>query len=74
MSTFWARTALCKQRRHGSNRQPIILNHRVCLESLGNDHRDPFDRLLIAQATKEGIVVVTKDVAFQNDDVTVVWN
>jgi PIN domain nuclease of toxin-antitoxin system len=36
-------------------------------------HRDPFDRLLIAQATDLGVPVVTRDAAFADYDVTVVW-
>jgi PIN domain nuclease of toxin-antitoxin system len=32
---------------------PIILIHVLALESLPNHHKDPFDRLLIAQANVE---------------------
>lgn len=37
-------------------------------------HRDPFDRLLIAQAKLAGTAVVTRDQAFDNYDVEVVWS
>lgn len=36
-------------------------------------HRDPFDRLLIAQARDLGVPVVTRDAAFDAYDVAVVW-
>ena len=36
-------------------------------------HRDPFDRLLIAQAQLEGCTIVTGDSAFSAYDVPVVW-
>jgi PIN domain nuclease of toxin-antitoxin system len=36
-------------------------------------HRDPFDRLLVAQAITEGATVLTADVAFTAYDVDVIW-
>lgn len=36
-------------------------------------HRDPFDRLLIAQARNLGVPVVTRDPAFEAYDVEVAW-
>ena len=36
-------------------------------------HRDPFDRLLIAQAQDLDVPVVTRDAAFDAYDVTVAW-
>jgi PIN domain nuclease of toxin-antitoxin system len=38
-----------------------------------NHHRDPFDRLLIAQALVEGLTLVSSDVAFDQYGVTRVW-
>jgi PIN domain nuclease of toxin-antitoxin system len=40
---------------------PIISDHVVATESLPPLHKDPFDRLLVAQATVEGITLVTTD-------------
>ena len=40
---------------------PIISDHVVATESLPLIHRDPFDRLLVAQATVEGITLLTID-------------
>jgi PIN domain nuclease of toxin-antitoxin system len=40
---------------------PIYSEHTLSVGSLPNLHKDPFDRLLIAQATVEGITLVTAD-------------
>jgi PIN domain nuclease of toxin-antitoxin system len=40
---------------------PITPDHIYALSSLPHHHRDPFDRLLIAQAQVEGATLVTKD-------------
>lgn len=47
--------------RHGFHQIPLEL-HEICrTESLPDHHRDPFDRLLIAQAIETGATVVTND-------------
>ncbi len=43
---------------------PIELSHIYALGSLPGHHRDPFDRLLIAQAIAESIPIVTVDPVF----------
>jgi PIN domain nuclease of toxin-antitoxin system len=40
---------------------PITSDHVVATEGLPPVHRDPFDRILVAQATIEGITLVTAD-------------
>jgi len=40
---------------------PILSDHVVATESLPLIHRDPFDRILVAQATVEGITLLTID-------------
>lgn len=40
---------------------PITSQHAVSIDSLPALHRDPFDRLLVAQATTEGITLLTGD-------------
>ncbi len=40
---------------------PITSEHAVGVAALPDLHRDPFDRMLIAQATCEGITLVTAD-------------
>jgi len=52
---------------------PILLEHVLELNNLPFHHNDPFDRLLIAQASKENAVLVSKDSVFLNYDVQVMW-
>jgi len=40
---------------------PILSEHVVAIEGLPPIHKDPFDRLLVAQATIEGITLLTID-------------
>ncbi|MGC1360506.1 MAG: type II toxin-antitoxin system VapC family toxin [Silvibacterium sp.] len=40
---------------------PILSEHVVAIDALPPIHKDPFDRLLIAQATVEGITLLTDD-------------
>lgn len=46
---------------NGYQELPITSEHAVSVESLPPIHRDPFDRLLIAQAMVEGILLLTAD-------------
>lgn len=43
---------------------PITLDHATLLGALPLHHRDPFDRMLIAQALHESLVLVSRDSAF----------
>ena len=52
---------------------PIAHTHLRSLEGLPLLHRDPFDRLLIAQSLSENIPVVTNDRKFAGYGVSVVW-
>ena len=40
---------------------PIALAHISRVQSLPFHHRDPFDRMMIAQAIEEGLTIVTRD-------------
>ena len=40
---------------------PVTLPYVLAVESLPRRHRDPFDRMLIAQAQLEGMTLVTSD-------------
>ena len=46
---------------NGYGELPILSDHVVALDSLPPVHKDPFDRLLVAQATVEGITLLTAD-------------
>lgn len=52
---------------------PIELQHTVALTTLPFHHRDPFDRLIIAQAMVESIPVISGDAAFAAYPVTCIW-
>src|SRR5579871_2955191 len=46
---------------NGYSELPILSDHVIAIESLPPTHKDPLDRLLVAQATVEGITLVTAD-------------
>ncbi len=52
---------------------PITLDHVLGIESLPMHHRDPFDRLLIAQCIEEGWPIITADPWFSRYKVEVIW-
>ncbi|MGD0181634.1 MAG: type II toxin-antitoxin system VapC family toxin [Terriglobales bacterium] len=52
---------------------PITLNHVLRIESLELHHRDPFDRVLIAQSIEEKLPLVTADPHFERYPVEIIW-
>ena len=46
---------------NGYSELPIVSDHVVATENLPPIHKDPFDRVLVAQATVEGITLLTTD-------------
>lgn len=52
---------------------PITLHHIDALSRLPNHHRDPFDRLLVAQAIQEGLTLINSDQAIAKYAVPVLW-
>ncbi len=46
---------------NGYGELPITSEHAVALDSLPSIHKDPFDRILIAQSMVEGITLLTAD-------------
>lgn len=52
---------------------PIQLEHLAVLETLPFHHRDPFDRILIAQAISDRLILLSADEAFKNYDVDCNW-
>ena len=49
----------------------VSADHAYAVGDLPMIHRDPFDRMLIAQARMEGLAVVTRDAVFRRYDVPV---
>jgi PIN domain nuclease of toxin-antitoxin system len=52
---------------------PVKMKHAVHVYTLPDYHRDPFDRLLIAQARVENLYLLTGDAQIRNYDVEIVW-
>lgn len=51
----------------------ISMHHAEHAGRLHSDHRDPFDRMLAAQASLEGLLVVSNDRVFDDLGVTRLW-
>ena len=45
----------------GYEELPVMSSHAVGIDGLPGLHKDPFDRLLLAQALAEGLILVTTD-------------
>ena len=52
---------------------PITVTHAIRAGLLKESHKDPFDRMLIAQAQCERIPIVTTDRRFEDYDVQRIW-
>ena len=57
----------------GHQSLPIRQDHVLRLEGLPQHHRDPFDRILIAQAQFEGFQLMTADRVLTAYDVPILW-
>ena len=67
--TWWTRVAEL----FGGRVLPIRTSHVTALAGLPELHRDPFDRILIAQAIAEGLPLITSDRQIGAYPVRVVW-
>ena len=52
---------------------PISLEHLNVISTLPLYHKDPFDRLIIAQSLVENLTVISKDSAFDAYPITKLW-
>ncbi|WP_249018662.1 type II toxin-antitoxin system VapC family toxin [Conexibacter sp. S30A1] len=52
---------------------PITLEHASAVEALPWHHRDPFDRLLVAQAIVERATIISHDDRLRSYDVPIIW-
>ena len=62
---------ICQQA--GFRRLRILPTHLDGIKTLPDVHRDPFDRLLVAQALEEGLAIVTRDRMIPQYPVQTVW-
>jgi PIN domain nuclease of toxin-antitoxin system len=53
---------------------PILPNHLITLLTLDFHHRDPFDRIIIAQTIAEKLTIITKDKVFDGYSVERYWH
>jgi PIN domain nuclease of toxin-antitoxin system len=67
------RDVLAQQQGNGVQILPVTLEHVLGLETLPTAHKDPFDRILAAQATVEGAVLLSADPIFAQYPVKVLW-
>lgn len=58
---------------NGIDTLPVTMAHALHVYELPAYHRDPFDRLLVAQALLEGIPIVTADPEIARYPVEVIW-
>jgi PIN domain nuclease of toxin-antitoxin system len=52
---------------------PVDLSHALRAATLPGVHRDPFDRILVAQAQIEDLPILTADLAISRYDVETIW-
>lgn len=52
---------------------PVSFEHANAVEILPAHHGDPFDRMLVAQATVERLVFVTHNRAFERYGIPIIW-
>jgi PIN domain nuclease of toxin-antitoxin system len=60
-------------RHHGFDLLGVELSHTFRAGALPPHHRDPFDRMLIAQAQIEDLPILTADPAISRYDVETIW-
>ena len=57
----------------GAEELPLSVRHALAAGSFSSPHRDPFDRILAAQALIEGLPLVSRDPAFAEFPVDTIW-
>ncbi len=52
---------------------PIQMNHGLYVHELPEIHKDPFDRLLVAQSIIENLLLISTDSVFKKYPVSLLW-
>jgi len=52
---------------------PVTFEHAIIVSTLEFIHRDPFDRLLIAQCKNESLTIATKDENIRKYNIETIW-
>ena len=58
----------------GFDSLPVSIEHARLAGSIGGNHRDPFDRMLAAQARVEGMILASADAVFDEMQVVRLWS
>jgi len=66
-------TLLTEVEHNGFMLLPVSFQHGLVAGNLPSHHRDPFDRMLIAQAQCDGLHLISVDCCFEAYDVDVIW-
>jgi len=69
----WTSMVETQQQANGLQTLPLSVAQIQALQQLPPHHRDPFDRMLIAQARSEGMTLVSADQSFAAYEVPVLW-
>ncbi len=64
---------IAEQRANGVQVLPVELDDVLAVADLPAIHRDPFDRLLVAQANRQGAVLLSADPVVARYPVQVLW-
>jgi PIN domain nuclease of toxin-antitoxin system len=68
-----AQYVLDRMRRSGIAPLPVMHSHALRVAELPLHHRDPFDRMLVAQAQCDGLTLLTADPRLRQYDVPIEW-
>ena len=66
-------TLIAQHQENGLQLLPIVLSDVLALDALPLHHKDPFDRILIAQSIHHKIPIASADALFDNYPVTRIW-
>ena len=69
----WATLFKREMQNNGIEWLPVRPEHCERVATLPFHHRDPFDRMLVAQAQQEKMMILSADVNLRNYDVKVLW-
>ena len=64
---------VAQQQANGLQVLPVTLPHSLAVEGLPPVHKDPFDRLLVAQTNIEGTELISADPIFKQYPVRLLW-
>jgi PIN domain nuclease of toxin-antitoxin system len=62
-----------RMREQGVRGLPVTDEHAAAVGELPMHHRDPFDRLIVAQAIAEGMAILSVDEILRAYDVPILW-